>query len=104
MSVHASGLSYTDSASLQLSGMCQGSRVIEMACAGKTIRELEAWVPGKAGSEHIHHMLFPSRVLLEQFAEEMPGCCKLGTRYNDKIDCDCLEDAGRAEVRGCVRR
>ena len=28
----------------------------------------------------------PSRVLLEQFAEEMPGFCKVGTGYNDKID------------------
>ena len=31
----------------------------------------------------------PSRVLLEQFAEEMPGFCKVGTGYNDKIDFSC---------------
>ena len=28
----------------------------------------------------------PSRVLLEQFAEEMPSFCKVGTGYNKKID------------------
>ena len=28
----------------------------------------------------------PTRVLLEQFAREMPGFCKVGTSYNDKID------------------
>ena len=28
----------------------------------------------------------PSRVLLEQVAEEMPGFCKVGMGYNDKID------------------
>ena len=31
----------------------------------------------------------PSRVLLEQFAEEMPGYCRVGTGYNDKIDFSC---------------
>ena len=30
----------------------------------------------------------PSRVLLEQFAKEIPGFCKVGTGYNDKIDMD----------------
>ena len=30
----------------------------------------------------------PSRVLLEQFAEELPGFCKVGMGYNDKIDMD----------------
>ena len=28
----------------------------------------------------------PSRLLLEQFAEEIPGFCKVGTGYNDEID------------------
>ena len=28
-------------------------------------------------------------MLLEQFAEEMPGFCKVGTAYNDKIDFSC---------------
>ena len=27
-------------------------------------------------------------MLLEQFAKEMPGCCKVGTDYNDKINMD----------------
>ena len=31
----------------------------------------------------------PSRVLLEQFTEELPGFCKVGTGYNDKIDFSC---------------
>ena len=30
--------------------------------------------------------MVPSRILLEQFAEEMPGFCKVGTGYNHKID------------------
>ena len=28
----------------------------------------------------------PSRVLLEQLSEELPGFCKVGTHYNEKID------------------
>ena len=31
----------------------------------------------------------PSRVLLEQFSEEIPGFCKVGMGYNDKIDFSC---------------
>ena len=31
-------------------------------------------------------VIVPSLVLLEQFAREMPGFCKVGQNYNDKID------------------
>ena len=31
-------------------------------------------------------MTVPSRLLLEQFAEEMPGFCKVGMHYNEHID------------------
>ncbi|CAE7440951.1 unnamed protein product [Symbiodinium microadriaticum] len=66
-----------------LEACAKGARVIEMACGtGKTrvIRELAAKQPGKV------LVIVPSRVLLEQFAREMPGFCKVGTIYNDKID------------------
>eukprot|EP00439_Symbiodinium_sp_Y106_P079113 s585_g17.t2 len=69
-----------------LEACAEGARVIEMACGtGKTrvIRELAAKVPGKV------LVTVPSRVLLEQFAEEMPGFCKVGMGYNDKIDFSC---------------
>ena len=42
-----------------LEACAEGARVIEMACGtGKTrvIRELAAKVPGKAGSENVHHL------------------------------------------------
>ncbi|CAE7323110.1 unnamed protein product [Symbiodinium sp. KB8] len=64
----------------------RGARVIEMACGtGKTriIRELATKQTGKV------LVTVPSRVLLEQFAEEMPGYCRVGTGYNDKIDFSC---------------
>ncbi|CAE7249236.1 unnamed protein product [Symbiodinium sp. CCMP2456] len=66
-----------------LEACAKGARVIEMACGtGKTriIRELAAKQPGKV------LVIVPSRVLLEQFAGEMPGFCKVGTSYNDNID------------------
>ncbi|CAE7433920.1 unnamed protein product [Symbiodinium microadriaticum] len=66
-----------------LEACAEGARVIEMACGtGKTrvIRELAAKQTGKV------LVTVPSRVLLEQFAQEMPDFCKLGTRYNNKID------------------
>ncbi|CAE7218414.1 unnamed protein product [Symbiodinium sp. CCMP2592] len=61
----------------------KGARVIEMACGtGKTrvIRELVAKEAGKV------LVTVPSRLLLEQFAVEMPGFCKVGTHYNRKIN------------------
>ncbi|CAE7240286.1 unnamed protein product [Symbiodinium microadriaticum] len=69
-----------------LEACANGARVIEMACGtGKTrvIRELTTKQTGKV------LVTVPSRVLLEQFAEEMPGFCKVGTGYNDKIDFSC---------------
>ncbi|CAE7232649.1 FP2, partial [Symbiodinium sp. KB8] len=69
-----------------LEACAKGARVIEMACGtGKTrvIRELTTKQTGKV------LVTVPSRVLLEQFAEEMPGFCKVGTGYNDKIDFTC---------------
>ncbi|CAE7774494.1 PHPT1 [Symbiodinium necroappetens] len=66
-----------------LEACAKGARVIEMACGtGKTrvIRELAAKQTGKV------LVTVPSRILLEQFAQEMPGFCKLGTKYNSKID------------------
>ena len=41
----------------------------------------------------------PSRLLLEQFGEEMPGFCKVGMGYNDKID---LESSGFISVTDSV--
>ncbi|CAE7208933.1 unnamed protein product [Symbiodinium sp. CCMP2456] len=66
-----------------LEACAKGARVIEMACGtGKTrvIRELAAQQTGKV------LVAVPSRVLLEQFAQEMPDFCKVGTNYNSKID------------------
>ncbi|CAE7252991.1 unnamed protein product [Symbiodinium sp. CCMP2592] len=75
-----------------LEACAKGARVIEMACGtGKTrvICELAAKQPGKAASFSFCAqvlIIVPSRVLLEQFALEMPGLCKVGTSYNDKIN------------------
>ncbi|CAE7324342.1 unnamed protein product [Symbiodinium sp. CCMP2456] len=66
-----------------LEACAKGARVIEMACGtGKTrvIRELATKQTGKV------LVTVPSRVLLEQFAEELPGFCRVGTGYNSKID------------------
>eukprot|EP00439_Symbiodinium_sp_Y106_P064170 s450_g10.t1 len=66
-----------------LQACAKGARVIEMACGtGKTrvIRELAAKHSGQV------LVTVPSRVLLEQLGEEMPGFSKVGTDYNDKID------------------
>ncbi|CAE7941629.1 unnamed protein product [Symbiodinium sp. KB8] len=66
-----------------LEACAKGARVIEMACGtGKTrvIRELATKQTGKV------LVMVPSRVLLEQFAEEMPGFCKVGMHYNEHID------------------
>ncbi|CAE7570386.1 unnamed protein product [Symbiodinium sp. CCMP2456] len=66
-----------------LEACAKGARVIEMACGtGKTrvIRELAAKQKEKV------LVTVPSRVLLEQVAVEMPGFCKVGTRYNNNIN------------------
>ncbi|CAE7252874.1 unnamed protein product [Symbiodinium sp. CCMP2592] len=66
-----------------LEACAKGARVIEMACGtGKTriIRELAAKQTGKV------LVTVPSRVLLEQFAQEMPGFCKVGTHCNSDLN------------------
>ncbi|CAE7745794.1 irc3 [Symbiodinium sp. CCMP2592] len=66
-----------------LEACAKGARVIEMACGtGKTrvICELAAKQTGKV------LVMVPSRVLLEQFAVDLPGFCKVGMRYNDNIN------------------
>ncbi|CAE7192775.1 unnamed protein product [Symbiodinium sp. CCMP2456] len=79
-----------------LEACAKGARVIEMACGtGKTrvIRELAAQQTGKV------LVTVPSLVLLEQFSEELPDFCKVGTRYNDKID---MESQGFVAVTKSV--
>ncbi|CAE7948686.1 unnamed protein product, partial [Symbiodinium sp. KB8] len=66
-----------------LEACAKGARVIEMACGtGKTrvIRELVAKQTEKV------LVTVPSRVLVEQFAVEIPGFCKVGTHYNNNIN------------------
>eukprot|EP00439_Symbiodinium_sp_Y106_P081998 s585_g21.t1 len=80
-----------------LEACAKGARVIEMACGtGKTrvIRELAAKQPGKV------LVTVPSRVLLDQFSEELPGFCKVGMQHNDKID---MESQGFVAVTKSVQ-
>ncbi|CAE7405594.1 irc3, partial [Symbiodinium sp. KB8] len=66
-----------------LEACAKRARVIEMACGtGKTrvIRELAERQKGKV------LVTVPSRLLLEQFASEMAGFCKVGMHYNEHIE------------------
>ena len=96
-----------------LKACAKGARIIEMACGtGKTrvIKELVANISGKVpclfmlqfayvgvdfalangdcgGVEHAKVLIIvPLRALLDQFAPDFPGLCKVGTGHNQKID------------------
>lgn len=99
-----------------LDACAQGARVVEMACgSGKTrvMKELVSSISGKVtwpGSQLSSPILLmklqsvtcdhsvsspsyaevliivPSRALLDQFAADFPGFCKVGTGHNKKID------------------
>eukprot|EP00438_Fugacium_kawagutii_P029161 Skav216180 [mRNA] locus=scaffold2249:124226:133669:+ [translate_table: standard] len=62
-----------------LEACAKGARVIEMACGtGKT----------RIMKELVKNVLItvPLRALLDQFAPDFPGFCKVGTGYNKEID------------------
>ncbi|CAJ1419462.1 unnamed protein product [Effrenium voratum] len=66
-----------------LEACAKGARVIEMACGtGKTrvMKELVRNISGRV------LLTVPLRALLEQFAEDFPGFCKVGTGYNKHIN------------------
>ncbi|CAE6933399.1 irc3 [Symbiodinium sp. CCMP2456] len=68
-----------------LEACAQGARNVELACGtGKTriIHELAMKASGRV------LVTVPSRILLEQFAEDFPTFCKVGTGYNRNIDYD----------------
>ncbi|CAJ1452423.1 unnamed protein product [Effrenium voratum] len=66
-----------------LEACAKGARVIEMACGtGKTrvIKELVGSISGRV------LITVPLRALLDQFAQDFPEFCKVGTGYNAGID------------------
>ncbi|CAJ1346014.1 unnamed protein product [Effrenium voratum] len=66
-----------------LEACAKGARVIEMACGtGKTrvMKELVRNISGRV------LVTVPLRTLLEQFAEDFPHFCKVGTGYNKDIN------------------
>ncbi|CAJ1331644.1 unnamed protein product [Effrenium voratum] len=61
----------------------KGARVIEMACGTGKTRVIKEWVCNISGRVLI---TVPLRALLEQFAEDVPDFCKVGTGYNKDIN------------------
>ncbi|CAJ1429125.1 unnamed protein product, partial [Effrenium voratum] len=66
-----------------LEACAKGARVIEMACGTGKTRVMKELVRNIAGRVLV---TVPLRALLEQFAEDFPDFCKVGTGYNQDID------------------
>eukprot|EP00438_Fugacium_kawagutii_P022259 Skav227701 [mRNA] locus=scaffold1635:78713:83912:+ [translate_table: standard] len=68
-----------------LAACAQGARVIEMACGSGKTRVIKELVSNTSGRVLI---TVPLRALLDQFAPDFPGFCKVGMGHNKNINLD----------------
>eukprot|EP00438_Fugacium_kawagutii_P029158 Skav216177 [mRNA] locus=scaffold2249:92061:98256:+ [translate_table: standard] len=68
-----------------LEACARGARVIEMACGSGKTRVIKELVTNTSGRVMI---TVPLRALLDQFAPDFPGFCKVGVGHNERIDFD----------------